>query len=126
VNVLYSLNEFLIPLGKPIKKNTYHQFAAKNSLMDIVKEQSKDFTTVTEYPVNIELHIYRDSDRRMDVGNVSVIEKFTTDALVQQGILIDDSWKYINSITMVMAGLDKENPRVEYIIQEKQNVEAPV
>ena len=116
VDILYSLNEFLLPLGKPIKKNTYHQFSAKNYLMDLVKEQSKDFDTVTEYPVSIELHIYRGSDRRMDVGNLSIVEKFTTDALVANGVLTDDSWKHISNVSFSMCGLDRENPRVEYHI----------
>jgi hypothetical protein len=50
------------------------------------------------------------------MGNFCIIEKFTTDVLVANDILIEDNWKYIKSVTIQDGGLNKENPHAEYKI----------
>ena len=57
--------------------------------------------------------------RRRDIGNVlSIVDKFTCDSLVDNGILIDDNFKYIPEITFRFGGFDPENPRAELTIKE--------
>lgn len=58
--------------------------------------------------------IYPNSNRKFDLGNVcSIIQKFTDDALIELGIITDDSYKIIPNINYRFGGVDKENPRAE-------------
>lgn len=58
--------------------------------------------------------LYQPTNRRVDVSNpLSIIDKFTCDALTEIGILPDDSNKYIQSVAYIWGGVDKENPRCE-------------
>jgi len=116
--VLYSLNQFLIPLGTEAKRNTFHQYKAKKDLMKRVTKMVKRLKPIKNFPVQVTLTIFRPSDHPMDVGNISILEKYATDALVKAGILPDDSWKYIDSVTMKMGGINKENPHAIYHIEE--------
>ena len=117
--VLYSLNQFLAPLGSQHKHNMYHQFKAKKYLMGLVIEMAETIPPVVHYPVQLELTVYRASNHHMDVGNMSILEKYTTDALVKADVFEDDSFKYIDRVTFMMAeGVHPENPRVVYKIIE--------
>ena len=63
--------------------------------------------------------LYQPTNRRVDVSNpLSIIDKFSSDALVELGILPDDSSKYIMSVAYNWGGVDKESPRCELEIRE--------
>lgn len=58
--------------------------------------------------------LYQPTNRRVDVSNpLSIIDKFTCDALTELGVLPDDSNKYIQSVAYVWGGVDKVSPRAE-------------
>lgn len=58
--------------------------------------------------------VYPASNRKFDLSNVcSIIQKFTDDALIDYGIISDDSYKIIPQIHYRFGGVDKENPRCE-------------
>lgn len=59
-------------------------------------------------------------NRRRDIDNISGGTKFVLDGLVMAGTIPDDSQKHISSITHRFE-IDKENPRVEVELEEKQN-----
>jgi len=62
---------------------------------------------------------YAKTRRRLDISNVcSIIDKFTCDALVDKGVLIDDNYDYIPEVTYKFGGVDKNNPRCELLIEE--------
>lgn len=67
-------------------------------------------------PVRIEINWYR-KDRRTDPDNVAFAKKFVLDALVESGILENDSWKFIQSFSDFFF-VDKERPRVEIYISK--------
>lgn len=49
-----------------------------------------------------------------DVANpLSVVDKFTQDALVQNGVFIDDNHNYIKGVFYGFGGIDRVNPRAE-------------
>jgi hypothetical protein len=76
------------------------------------------------YPVQIKITIYRQSNHATDIGNYSVIEKYTTDALVQSGVLAEDNWQYISSVTLVDGGKDPQNPRATYeILKDNKSID---
>jgi Holliday junction resolvase RusA-like endonuclease len=108
----------MIPMESKVSLNTYYQGRAKKELMADIKRQLPQLTPIdpSVYPVQLVITIFRQSNHGTDIGNYSVIEKFTTDALVHGGIFLDDSWKYISSVTFVDGGKDPKNPRAEYVI----------
>lgn len=70
-------------------------------------------------PVICKYILYPKTKRRTDLGNVlSVVQKFTEDALVSLGILEDDSYEHICDVSYGFGQVDKDNPRVELLIYE--------
>ena len=105
----------MIPVGTDKKVNTYWLKRAKDHLMKEVAKQCKDVEMFKDQ-VDITVTIYRDSNHLCDMGNFTIIEKFTTDAVVKAGVLSDDNWKFVRSVKIIDGGLDKENPRAEYAL----------
>lgn len=69
-------------------------------------------------PVSIQYVLYPANRQPTDLGNVcSIHQKFMEDALVELGVLPDDSIKEIPMTTYLYGSVDKANPRVEVIIQ---------
>lgn len=66
-------------------------------------------------PVHIVYHWYEHNKRR-DKDNVAFAKKFIQDALVKAGVLANDGWQEIVSFEDSF-GIDKDNPRVEVIIE---------
>jgi len=58
-------------------------------------------------------------NRKRDPDNIMAGQKFILDGLVEAGTIPNDSQKYINSITHKFE-VDKENPRIEVKIHEKE------
>lgn len=86
--------------------------------MQRVKGQLKDLEPITE-KCHINLTIYRDSNRLLDIQNFTILEKFTTDAIVKAGILIDDNWKHITGVTIIDGGKSSEPMGVYELIPVK-------
>ncbi len=58
--------------------------------------------------------IYPATGRKFDLANVlPIIQKFTDDALIDLGIISDDSWKVIKAIDYRFGEIDRINPRCE-------------
>ncbi len=58
--------------------------------------------------------LYPRNKGRVDLGNVlSIVQKFTEDALVEMGVIPDDDYKIIREVTYKIGQIDKENPRAE-------------
>jgi len=66
-------------------------------------------------PYNVQCVYYRDSARRVDLGNLLAA---TCDILVNAGILPDDNFKIIAGHDGSRVLVDKQNPRVEITITE--------
>ena len=65
--------------------------------------------------------VYPGTKRAFDIGNVcSVVDKFFSDALVELGKLPDDCYHHLAQITYRFGAVDKENPRVEVLIEETE------
>lgn len=61
----------------------------------------------------IKYNTYFKTNRRHDLDNIS--PKFILDGFVEAGLLEDDDSSHIESLTTVCS-IDKENPRIEFII----------
>ena len=88
--------------------------------------QKKDYTALTMIHAEKLPKITNKADytftwyrknRRNDPDNIQVGTKYIFDGLVKAGILKNDGWNEINSITHKFE-VDKDNPRVEIDITE--------
>ena len=70
------------------------------------------------YTITSPIHITIGSNHKTDVMNwVSVVDKFFQDVLVKANKLPDDNYKYVPEIISKFGGIDKQNPRMEIVIE---------
>ena len=106
-------------LNLNVYRNTHHftLAAAKIQWAEIVRQVTVGMVNVDSMPFNFTYTVYPATNRRFDLANVcSIIDKFTADALIEFGIIPDDSYKIIPEINYRFGGVDKENPRCELLI----------
>lgn len=90
---------------------------AKVNYKQIVLPQLNKLPKFTK--ISLTYVFYPRDRRRYDVSNVcSIIDKFFSDALVESGHLEDDDYSHISNVLYCFGSIDKENPRVEIIIEE--------
>ena len=92
--------------------------AMKKKFKEIIKPQV-DKLPRFENPIKIHYKIFYENKRLFDIDNiVSVVAKFSQDALTELGVIPDDNYKHIVQITGTFGGVDRENPRIEMRIKE--------
>ena len=70
-------------------------------------------------PVRITYTFYYPDNRLRDIDNsLAVISKFCGDAMVENGVLNDDNYKWVKSVKGVYGGIDNVNPRCDVEIKE--------
>lgn len=70
-------------------------------------------------PLSFNYTLYPKTARKCDLGNVlSIVQKFTDDALTELGIIPDDNYEVINTVSYTIGHVDRDNPRVELEIRE--------
>lgn len=67
-----------------------------------------------DYPVNVRCLYYRQTKIRVDLTNLL---EATDDILVKAGVLADDCYKYVAGHDGSRVRFDKDNPRVEIVIE---------
>ena len=87
------------------------QMKLKNESIVIEAIKRYQLKKIKKYPIKLKITWYEKNKRR-DVDNITFATKFIQDALVKQGILVDDGQKYINKISHDVQ-VDKEYPRIE-------------
>ena len=83
----------------------------KKEMKKIVYDLGLDF-----YFEKFTLHykLYLPDNRLRDISNVCcVIDKYQTDALVENGNVPDDNYQHLPYVTYEFGGVDKDNPRCE-------------
>ena len=92
--------------------------AMKKKFKEIITPQVEKLPRF-EKPIKIHYKIFYENKRLFDIDNVvSVIAKFSQDALTELGVIPDDNYKHIIQITGTFGGVDRENPRIEMRIKE--------
>ena len=86
--------------------------ASKEWRYKAVRELAEQFKgyKVTEYPITLRLIFYRSTLRRFDLDNAA---GGVLDALVEAGVIEDDSFNHIEYLHLKYGGVDKNNPRAE-------------
>ncbi len=121
-------------LNLNIYRNTHHMILsqAKNAWKKIVSDSTP---VVLDEKIgafagdNTKYHfiytVFPGSNRKFDLANVlPIVQKFTDDALIELGVISDDSYKIIPAIDYRFGKIDKQNPRIELEIKplhEKYN-----
>lgn len=103
-------------LNLNIYRNCHHFVLnqAKIAWKEIVKQSTAGKTIVEPSPFKFVYTVFPNSGRKFDLANVlSIIQKFTDDALIEFGVIPDDNYKVIPIIVYKFGKIDKENPRVE-------------
>ena len=67
-------------------------------------------------PVKLSFRWY-EPNRKRDLDNICFAKKFILDALVKNGILVNDGWRWVNGFTDEFF-IDKDKPRIEVEIQK--------
>ncbi|WP_407453518.1 RusA family crossover junction endodeoxyribonuclease [Methanobrevibacter sp.] len=111
---LSSLNEYTLSC----RANMYGANSLKKKNQKLIFEAIREakLKPITNYPVTLKITWYEPNKRR-DIDNITFATKFIQDALVEMGMLEDDSQKYINGLEHQVL-VDKENPRIEVKIKE--------
>lgn len=76
--------------------------------------KDKTLKNVSDYPISLHIAWY-EPNRRRDIDNITFATKFILDSLTSYGVIIDDSQKFINSISHDVL-VSKDNPRIEVSI----------
>lgn len=119
---LDGLNEYT----RACRGNAFGGNAAKKRNQKIVKEAIQQavregrLEPVMVYPIELRI-IWFEKNQRRDIDNIVFAKKFIQDALVEEGILEDDSQKYINQCHDLVL-IDKENPRIEVELNDRNRV----
>ena len=94
-------------------KQIFHDLVAEQLLL--VPHDEKKLTP----PVLCKYTLYPGSKRLTDLGNVlSIVQKYTEDALVHSGVLPDDNYLVIPRVIHCFGEVDKGDPRVVFEMEE--------
>ena len=112
---LDGLNEYT----KACRENMYAGNAMKKRNQKAVRNaiRAAKIQKVDKYPIALKITWYEPNKRR-DIDNIVFATKFIQDALVDMGIIENDSQKFLNK-NLHDVQVDKENPRIEVEILER-------
>lgn len=72
-----------------------------------------------EPPYELIYTYYHGNKRKVDISNpLSIIDKFTCDALTEAGFWEDDNMKHVRKVTFKWGGVDKNRPRAELVVKK--------
>lgn len=110
---LPGLNEYI----RAERGNRYHAASLKKHTEDMIAVCIAQQLRGVRFdgPVKI-TYTWYEENRKRDKDNVAFAKKFIQDALVASGVLENDGWREIDSFSDEF-GIDKENPRVEIVIE---------
>lgn len=103
--------------GNRFSGNSVKQEETDRAYYDCLEQKIKP---VRAYPVHI-VYKWYSKDCRKDIDNIAFSKKYLNDGMVLAKVLKDDSQKYVASFEDHFY-TDKENPRVEVLIQKANEV----
>lgn len=122
--------KLISPLSVPLKKgkfdlnlnkyrNAHYRILAEAKIkFDMVMSEQVMKLPVME-KVELTYTVYFEDKRGRDIDNYcSIVGKFFSDCLVKAGKIPDDNFNYLQKITFLFGGIDKNYPRVEIDILE--------
>lgn len=113
IGAMKSLNEYI----NAERSNRYAGAGIKKQQTAWIQLQCIGIVPVVHYPVRVLFH-WHTKDTRKDPDNIDAARKFVLDGLVKAGVLVNDSWRYINGGFDARFFIDAKNPRLELTILE--------
>lgn len=107
-------------LNEMTRANRYNRFAGGKQKKDETERVmwAIKASQVPRFTKPVTIHFaWHEPNLKRDVGNVRAGEKFISDALVEMGIIKDDSQKYVKGMSDSFH-LDRERPRIEVTVSE--------
>lgn len=115
-----------------INLNSYRnwQFTLSNNIKKKFKEAIKNQFPNFDSPIDkYELHyqIYLPNKLERDVMNIgAIVDKFTNDALVEEGVVLEDNYKHLQHIEFDYEGYDDEKEGYVIVTVTEVNKLKPV
>ena len=100
-------------------KNTHYRTtnAMKKEFKEIITDDVLDLPVMTRVKLHFVMHY--ENLRKFDIDNfLSIVSKFSCDALVELGRLPDDNFDHIVQVTGTVGAIDRDNPHIELRIKE--------
>lgn len=119
-----------LTIGVRKKENIYFNLNRVNNLHYQKRNQVKKLFTVKAIQqlwdcpkfinqIKITYTVYKPTRRNYDVMNVvAVVDKFFQDSLVTAERIEDDNYKIVPHVVGIHGGIEKDNPRVDVLIEE--------
>jgi len=90
----------------------------KKEFKEIITDDVLEIVPENMQRIKVHFKIFYENKRKFDLDNViSIVSKFSLDALTELGRIPDDNYENVVQITGTFGGVDKENPRVEMRIK---------
>ncbi len=86
-------------------------------IKDAVQQLKDQFAgyKISNYPINVQMVFYYPTHHRKDIDNsMSTI----LDCMKTAGVIEDDDVEHVNELYAFFGGYDKENPRVEILLED--------
>lgn len=117
-SILPNLNDYITAC----RSNRFAGAKMKTDAEELIGWSIKkaDNHTFTEI-VNVHFH-WVEPNMKRDKDNIAFAKKFILDALVENGILQGDGWKWVNNLSDSFA-VDKGSPRIEVTIERARESE---
>lgn len=105
-----------------VNKKTGKMFPMTNKatteyMKDAVQQLKDQFVgyKITEYPIAVQMVFYYPTKHRKDIDNsMSTL----LDCMKTAGVIVDDDVTHVNELYAYFAGYDKEDPRVEILLED--------
>lgn len=100
-------------------RNTHYQSLNKSKVnySEEVKSILGDIQE-TFNEIKLKYTYYPKDKRKRDISNIcSIVDKYFCDALVDLGVIPDDNFEHVKEVTYKFGEIDKNNPRVEVVIE---------
>jgi len=101
----------------PINLNIYRNlhFRSLTALKHMFNDHAVKLIEDAKIPklgrIQLEYRVFVETKRELDIANVcSIVDKFFSDSLQHSGVILDDNWKYLDSVSFGFGGItDKEH-----------------
>lgn len=70
---------------------------------------------ITQYPITVQMVFYYPTKHRKDLDNSS---STILDCMTKAGVIEDDDVTHVNELYCFFGGYDKQNPRVEILLED--------
>lgn len=111
--------KFILNLNTYRNADRFFLGDCKQIYTDLVLDKVKGLSLSVPPPYTFKYIYYKGDNRKVDISNpLSIIDKFTCDALVKSGLIEDDNFDILTNVIYSFGGVDKGRGRVDLEIYD--------